>query len=78
MDLVTWIYDHPELALGLAGAILAVVRWAWSVSNSLASMASSLKVVVDNIEKHEKRLDKHEVRLVQLEERGVVDHGKAA
>lgn len=76
MDLLGWIYDHPTLALAIAGAGWGVVKWGLSVNGKLQSIVEALKEIGANLKEHDSRLDNHEVRLSLLEKDQ--DHGKAS
>lgn len=67
MDLVSWIYAHPELSLGVFGGGFACVRWALGLSQKLDRIGDALVALKDTLDSHDKRIDDHEERLRALE-----------
>lgn len=67
MDLVSWIYTHPELALGVFASGGACVKWALGLSQKLDRIGDALVALKDTLDSHDKRIDDHEDRLRALE-----------
>ena len=67
MELVQWMYDHPQLAVAILAASIGVGKWAYGLYVNVALMAQSLQELSKNIKEHDSRLDNHEVRLALLE-----------
>lgn len=67
MDLVQWVYAHPELAVGAGASGIACVRWALGLSQKLDRIGDALVALKETLDSHDKRIDDHESRLRALE-----------